>query len=493
MTVKNPANRHETWPLDRLTPFARNARTHSQLQVSQIAASMRTWGWTMPVLIDEAGGIIAGHGRVMAAPLCGFTEVPVVIAEGWTEEMKRAYVLADNKLTENGGWNREMLAEELASLQASGFDALLTGFSDREIGELLLTAPSNDPDDAPPLEAVAVSRPGQIWTLGQHRLACGDSHDAALWARLMDGALADVVWTDPPYNVAYEGTAGRIKNDAMSDAAFLEFLQVAFARLAAVMRPGAAIYVAHADTEGLSFRRAFVEAGLKLASCLIWRKDALVLGRSDYQWIHEPILYGWKPGAAHAFYGGRKQTTVEAWANGRGIQQLDDGRWAIPFGDSLLVVAGDAQLLETPTTAVFVERPRRSAEHPTMKPVSLVERHLSMSARPGAVVVDAFGGSGSTLIAADRQGMCARVVELDPRFVDVIIRRWQTLTGLVAVDQDGRPFSDDKPTNPVADAAPGKPARKRNPQSPVTLATRANAAPKRAGAGKGSSRTKKAA
>lgn len=213
---------------------------------------------------------------------------------------------------------------------------------------------------------------------------------------------------------------------------FAEFLAAAFERLVAVMKPGAAIYVAHADTEGLAFRCAFTESGLKLASCLIWRKDSLVLGHSDYQWIHEPILYGWKPGAAHRFYGGRKQSTVEAWAKGRGIEQLEDGRWAIAWGDSLLVVDGKAKVV---ANASFVERPRR---HPTMKPVSLVERHLSMSARPYAVVVDAFGGSGSTLIAAERQGMQARLVELDPRYVDVIVRRWQTLTGLVAVDQDGR-------------------------------------------------------
>ncbi|MBP0634895.1 site-specific DNA-methyltransferase [Cupriavidus sp. AcVe19-6a] len=483
MPLKNAAERLEKWPISRFKPFARNPRTHSPAQISQLAASMRTWGWTIPVLANEDGTVIAGHGRLLAAPLVGIEDVPVLVAEGWSPEMIRAYVIADNKLTENGGWNRELLAEELAELQALGFDTLLTGFSDKEIGELLLNAPGADPDDAPPLPAVPLSQPGEIWTLGQHRVACGSAHDAALWARLMDGVSADVVWTDPPYNVDYEGTAGKIQNDAMSGEAFAEFLAQAFERLVTVMKPGAAIYVAHADTEGLAFRRAFTEAGLKLASCLIWRKDSLVLGRSDYQWIHEPILYGWKPGAAHRFYGGRKQSTVEAWAKGRGIDQLADGRWAIAWGDSLLVVDGKAEVVELPTTATFVERPRRSAEHPTMKPVSLVERHLAMSARPGAVVVDAFGGSGSTLIAADRQGMCARLVELDPRYVDVIVRRWQTLTGLAAVDQDGQPFD-------ATQVKPGKPAKAKSRTRP---ATRPVAASKRGRMGNRPTKARKAA
>lgn len=259
----------------------------------------------------------------------------------------------------------------------------------------------------------------------------------------MQSEVADIVWTDPPYNVAYESAlAGKIQNDDMSDASFLQLLRGVFACLYSVLKPGAAIYVAHADTEGLNFRRAFKEANFKLSGCLIWKKNALVLGRSDYQWIHEPILYGWKPGSKHRWFGGRKLTTVQELGETSPFEQQPDGTWAIKIGDHTMVVSGDAKVsAPQPSSVLYHDKPTRSAEHPTMKPVALIERMLCNSARSADIVVDAFGGSGSTMMAAERLGMVARLCELDPKFVDVTVRRWQEYTGRDAVLQStGKTF-----------------------------------------------------
>lgn len=438
----------ERWPIEKLLPYARNARTHSDEQVSQIAASMREWGWTNPILVDECGMIIAGHGRVLAAKLLGMPEVPVIVASRWGDEKKRAYVLADNKLAENAGWDDELLRLELLDLQTAGYDLDLIGFGEDELEERLADADADagltDPDDAPDLPADPITRPGDIWQLGRHRVMCGDSLAAEAWAALMQGVSADCVWTDPPYNVAYTGAAGSIKNDKMSDAKFREFLTGAMSQLLAVMKPGSAIYVAHADGEpGYAFREAFSKAGFKISGCLIWQKNQFTLSYSDYQWMHEPILYGWRPGATHRWYGGRKQTTIHNLGEQGPISKMDDGRWCIKIGDSVLIVDGEAKLEEHPLATLFHDKPQRSAEHPTMKPVGLIEKMLRSSARPGDIVVDAFGGSGSTLIAAHRLGMNARLMELDEKFVDVIVRRWQEHTGLEAVlEADGRGFAE---------------------------------------------------
>lgn len=245
----------------------------------------------------------------------------------------------------------------------------------------------------------------------------------------MRGDLANLCWTDPPYNVAYESKlAGSIKNDSMADEEFSRFLTAAFRAVYERMAPVASIYVAHADTEGYNFRKAFREAGFKLSGCLVWKKDSLVLGRSDYQWIHEPILYGWKPGAAHRWFGGRKQTTVSEWSDGP-ITKIGDNKYQIVVGDSILTVSGDAKIEETMSSILFHEKPKRSEDHPTMKPVGLIEKQIKCSARTGDIVIDAFGGSGSTLMAAERMGLKARLMELDEKFVDVIVRRWQQYTG----------------------------------------------------------------
>jgi len=435
---------YKSLPVDSLRPYERNARTHSPAQVEQLVAAIREFGFTNPLLVDEQNRIIAGHGRLEAARVLGMAEVPCILVEGLTDAQRRALVLADNKLALNAGWDVDLLRSELAELRDEGFDLGLTGFDAEELADLFTVEGDNgrDPDEAPELQEVAVSQPGDVWVLGPHRVICGDSTDVGVLERLLGTEQVDICWTDPPYNVDYEGSAGKIKNDHMADAAFRDFLRSAFAAAFTVMKPGAAIYVAHADTEGLNFRAAFREAGFKLSGCLIWRKDSLVLGRSDYQWQHEPILYGWKPGSKHRWYGGRKQTTVQSLGDGSPFVQGEDGRWQVRIGDQVLVVSGEAEVVELVPSIMHEQKPKRSADHPTMKPTALIERHLKNNARSGDLVLDPFGGSGSTLIAADRLGMSARLVELDPRFVDVIVRRWQHYSGRQAVGLDGQPFPE---------------------------------------------------
>lgn len=419
---------------DALTPYARNSRTHSAQQIEQLAASMLEFGFTNPVLIDEHDTIIAGHGRVMAALQLGLSRVPCIRLAHLTSAQRRAYVIADNKLAEQAGWDAATLARELEDLAAEAFNLELLGFSDEQLDGLLGPAANDkrsDPDVVPPVRAMdVVSVPGDVWLLGQHKVICGSSTDHAVWTRLMGPERADVCWTDPPYNVAYDGVqAGSIMNDDLPDDAFRALLNDAFRAVAGVMKPGAAIYVAHADSEGMPFRSAFVGAGFKLAGCLIWRKNNMVLGRSDYQWQHEPILYGWKKGGAHRWYGGRKQTTLHDWGGVDPVTQLPDGRYQIEVGDRIFTLRGDVEIEELMPSVFFEPKPQSSADHPTMKPVNLIARHLRNNARSGAIVVDGFGGSGSTLIAADRLGMRARLVELDPKFCDVIVRRWQEYSG----------------------------------------------------------------
>jgi len=446
----------ELRPIESLTPYARNSKKHSDEQLALIQSSMVEWGFTNPVLADEKG-IVAGHGRVMAATRLYSAGqslrfpngaeipvgmVPVIDCTGWSDAQRRAYVIADN----GSEWDLEMLKLEIDDLMASGFDFEMTGFSSDDLAGLfaLEDVPGNekDPDDCPDAPETPHSKPGDVWVLGPHRVACGDSTDVGVWDKVMQGELADACWCDPPYNVAYNSKlAGSIKNDDMGDSEFLDLLRGMFGAMFSVMKPGAAIYVAHADTEGLNFRRAFREAGFKLSGCIIWRKDSLVLGRSDYQWMHEPILYGWKPGSAHKWFGGRKQTTIAEYGNTGPVKQAADGRWVIEIGDTVLVVDGDAKIEESPSSVVFHEKPKRSADHPTMKPVGLIEKQLRFSARPGDIVIDCCGGSGSTMMAAERLGMCARLVELDPKFVDVECQRYFDYTGRVPVHAEtGEPF-----------------------------------------------------
>ncbi len=394
--------------VDALIPFAKNSRTHSEEQVGQIAASIKEWGWTTPILVDESNGVIAGHGRLLAARKLGMASVPVIVAGGWSDHQKRAYVIADNKLALNAGWDEKLLALELGELKDGGFGIDLIGFDIDDLGDLLEPEAVSglvDDDKAPEVGAVAVSQPGDIWVMGNHRLMCGDSTSITDVERLMDGYKADLIITDPPYNVAYEGgTAEKltIQNDSMSADAFYQFLLAAYGAMFAVSKDGAGLYVFHADSEGMNFRKAMVEAGFKLAQCCVWVKQQFVMGRQDYHWQHEPVLYGWKPTGAHRWYTDRKQSTV----------------WNF-------------------------DRPQRNDVHPTMKPVALIEYPLCNSSRGGDVVLDLFGGSGSTLIACEKNSRSARLMELDPKYCDVIIKRWQEFSGGTAtLVETGRAFSE---------------------------------------------------
>lgn len=307
----NVSTQIEQLKTEDLIPYARNSRTHSAEQISQIAASIREFGFTNPVLIDENSGIIAGHGRVLAAQKLKLDTVPCIRLAYLTDAQKRAYVIADNKLALNAGWDEELLRLEIQELKDLEFDISLTGFSPEEIDFLMIEGDDidkeglTDDNDVPQIPTShIVSVVDDIWILGDHRVMCGDSTSIASVETLCAGVPVDCCWTDPPYNVNYEGSAGKIANDNMKDGEFRQFLHDAFVSAFSVMSNGASIYVAHADTEGYNFRGAFRDAGFKLSGCLIWVKPSLVLGRSDYQWRHEPILYGWKPGSAHSWFGG---------------------------------------------------------------------------------------------------------------------------------------------------------------------------------------------
>lgn len=450
----------EMVPPSRLAPYARNARTHSAEQIAQIAASIVEFGFTNPILADREFGIIAGHGRLMAAQRLELPAVPVIMLEHLSDAQRRALIIADNKIAENAGWDEELLKQELAALRLEAFDLDLLGFSGSELDDLLAeidldeTPPPalGDPDFVPePPKANPVSRRGDVWIMGQHRLMVGDSTSRGEVEALCLGSPVDAVWTDPPYNVNYEGTAGKIQNDNMESGEFRRFLCEAFSAAFAVMRPGAPIYVAHADTEGLNFRAAFRDAGLKLSGCLVWVKPSLVLGRSDYQWRHEPILYGWKPGAAHSWFGGRNKTTVFDGARER-VRVMPDGTVQIDIAGQLVVVRGDNMSVEAYESSVIRhEKPSRNAEHPTMKPVGLILEMLENSTKRGDKVLDLFGGSGSTLIACHKAGRIARLMELDEKFADVIVDRWQAYTGLEAKrERDGVTFAQAKEAKQAA-------------------------------------------
>lgn len=383
--------RFEKVNIDKLVPYARNARTHSKEQVLQLRASLREFGFVNPVIVDKDLNIIAGHGRILAAKEEGIAEVPCVFVEHMTEAQKRAYIIADNRLALNAGWDAEMLSVEIADLQGADFDIALLGFDDAELNKLLTSDEDVQEDDFDvdeELKNPAVTQSGDLWLLGKHRLVCGDSTKAETFDLLMDGNSANLVVTDPPYNVNYEGTAGKIKNDNMADEKFYTFLLDAFTNTEKAMAKDASIYVFHADTEGLNFRRAFSDAGFYLSGTCIWKKQSLVLGRSPYQWQHEPVLFGWKKSGKHAWYSDRKQSTI----------------WEF-------------------------DKPRKNGSHPTMKPVPLVAYPITNSSMTGCIVLDPFGGSGSTLIACEQTDRVCYTVELDEKYCDVIVKRYIEQSG----------------------------------------------------------------
>lgn len=406
--------------IKRLKPYEKNARTHSEEQVERIANSIQEFGFINPVLIDSEYGIIAGHGRVLGAKKLGMKEVPCLFVEDLTEAQKRAYIIADNKLALDAGWDDEILKEELKALEEMDFDVSLTGFDldDFDFDQQDIEF-DEDQEEEIEVPEEPKSKLGDIYQLGKHRLMCGSSTESDDVYKLTDGEIMDLCVTDPPYNVDYEGSAGKIENDNMDDSSFYEFLFEFYCNMLNSLKDGGAYYIFHADSEGLNFRKALKDAGGDTKQTLIWVKNALVLGRQDYQWKHEPCLYGWKKGAGHYFTNDRTQTTV--FEDKIDLDKLSK--------DELKDMIKDILADKLPVTIIHEDKPLRNELHPTMKPIKLIARLINNSSKRGENVIDFFGGSGSTLIACEQLNRTSYTMELDPRFVDTIIQRYIKLKG----------------------------------------------------------------
>lgn len=381
-----------------LIPYVNNSRKHSDEQVAQIASSIKEFGWTNPILIDGTNSIIAGHGRLMAARKLKMEEVPTIELSHLTDTQRKALVIADNKLALNADWDTTLLTIELDELLKDGFALDILGFNADELNALLEPEQVDgltDEDAVPEVPEEPKTKLGDIYQLGNHRLMCGDSCSVTDMDKLVNERQVDMWLTDPPYNVAYEGKtkdALTIQNDSMNDDSFRQFLRDAYVTADTVMKAGAVFYIWHADSEGYNFRGAAQDAGWKVRQCLIWKKSTMVMGRQDYHWKHEPCLYGWKEGAGHLWATDRKQTTI-----------------------------------------LEFDKPNRNKEHPTMKPVELFEYQMLNNTKGGDIVLDSFGGSGTTMIAAEKNGRHAYLMELDPKYCDVIVKRWEEFTGKQAV------------------------------------------------------------
>ncbi len=413
-------NEIEQVPVDKLVPYANNARTHSPEQINKIRSSLREFGFINPVIIDKNYGVIAGHGRLMAAKEEGIDEIPCVFADHLTEAQKKAYILADNRMALDAGWDEEMLRAEIEALQENAFDLSLTGFDESEITDLFAdendTEAKDDGFDADAeLARAAFVEPGDIWLLGRHRLLCGDATKPEDVELVLDGKKANLCITDPPYNCAICGGTGlTIKNDKWKDPKeFYSFLLAAFKNVYAHLADGGAFYCFHSDAEKVNFYNATVDAGFHYSTTCIWVKDTLVIGRMDYQMRHEPIIYAFKGTAKHKFYGDRKQTTV----------------WEF-------------------------ERPKKSKLHPTMKTIPLVAYPMGMSSQENGVVLDPFGGSGTTLMAAEQLNRICCTIELDPKYASAIVRRYISLnqgTDSVFVIRNGNRLSCEEVYVPTED------------------------------------------
>lgn len=375
--------------IDKLIPYVNNARTHSAEQINKLRSSLREFGFINPVIVDKDYGIIAGHGRILGAQAEGITEVPCVFVDYLTEAQKKAYILADNRMAMDAGWDEELLRIEIEALQGEDFDIGLTGFEADELADLFKDGNENEVTDddydlSAALEKAAFVERGDVWTVGRHRLMCGDATSAEDVSKLMDGRKANLILTDPPYGVSFQSSDGlSIQNDSIKGEEFYQFLLSSMQNMAAVLEQGGAAYVFHADTEGLNFRRAFVDSGFHMAGCCIWVKNSLVLGRSDYQWQHEPVLYGFLQNGKHPWYSDRKQTTI----------------WNF-------------------------DKPKRNKNHPTSKPLDLLAYPISNSTQANAIVIDTFGGSGSTLMACEQSNRICCTMELDEKYASVILRRF---------------------------------------------------------------------
>jgi DNA modification methylase len=402
--------RVQIWPIDRLLPYIRNARTHTDEQVAQVAASIREFGWTNPILVAADGTIIAGHARLLAARKLKMTEVPVIVLDHLSDAQRRALVLADNRLALDAGWDEEMLRVELASLQEDGFDLEVVGFTDAELATLLrdpeeTNAGLTDEDAVPEAPETPVSATGDLWILGNHKLLVGDATVVADVRRLMTGDAADLVFTDPPYNVDYEGYTEehlKIKGDRMSDADFKQFLESAFRSYRTLVKPGASLYICHSSSWQREFQDALEAAGFEMRCQIIWAKNTFAWGFGRYKFQHEPIFYCHVAGQKDPWYGDKSQSTL--WEE---------------------------------------KKPAANRLHPTAKPVALVERALVNSSKAGDVIVDLFGGSGSTLIGCERMNRKARMAEIDPKYADVIVTRWEQYSGRAAVLEGGERSFDE--------------------------------------------------
>ena len=380
--------------INKLIPYINNARTHSPEQIKKLRSSLREFGFINPVIIDRDFNVIAGHGRIAAAKEENLKEIPCVFADHLSEAQKKAYIIADNRMAMDAGWDEELLRVEIESLQAEDFDIGLTGFDEKEIADLFgsgdeTEVKDDDYDLTAALEKAAFVQRGDIWNVGRHRLMCGDATSSEDVSALMGETKANLILTDPPYGVSFKSSSGlTIQNDSMKNEEFYNFLLSAFKCMAEHLEKGGSAYVFHADTEGLNFRKAFIDAGFHLAGCCIWVKDSLVLGRSDYQWQHEPVLYGFMQNGKHKWYSDRKQTTI----------------WNF-------------------------DKPKRNANHPTSKPLDLLSYPIGNSTQENAVVIDTFGGSGSTMMACEQMNRICCMMELDEKYASVILRRYVEDTG----------------------------------------------------------------
>ncbi len=421
-------------------------------EFEKLKRSIETFGLVEPIVFNvRTGTVVGGHQRLSVLEHLGWDEVDVSLVDITLEE-EQFLNIALNKI--EGDWDPYKLKELLEEMDTGQFDMSLTGFDEEEIEDLMtqfhiedeseIQEDDFDPDKAAEEVVEPVSKFGDIWRLGRHRLLVGDSTKVEQLRRLLDGKEADMIFTDPPYNVDYEGSDGKkIQNDSMEDSAFYIFLRDSFDAMHAVLKKGGPIYVCHADSEGRNFRNAFHDAGFLMKQCIIWVKNSLVLGRQDYQWKHEPILYGWKEGAAHKWYGGRKETTVVETPVDLAITRQND-HVLLTFSNgthSTVVKVPNYEIIHDGTdegsTTWRIEKPKKNGDHPTMKPIALCAKAIKNSSRPNEIVLDSFGGSGSTLIAAEQTGRCAYVSELDPVYADVIIRRWEEFTGQKAVKLNG--------------------------------------------------------
>lgn len=402
-----------------LTPYERNARTHSDEQLDKIKNSINEFGFVSPVIIDEDNMILAGHGRVEAARMAGLTEVPYRQVTNLTEDQKKAYILADNKLSDMAGWDLDLLNEELATIELDMAD-----FGFDEISEEDVKIIEDDFDEEED-KVEAVAKTGELYQLGEHRLLCGDSTSEEDVYRLMNGQLADLAQTDPPYNVDVSNSDGlTIENDNMSELEFVDFIDAAFYNLSRSLKEGGAFYVWHATRSVVAFKTALESNSLEVKQELIWNKSQLVMGRQDYQWKHEPCFYGWKSGASHYFINDRTQTTV--------IDQKPLELDALTKEQAVKLLK-KVLTIEKDSTVVNFDKPKHNDLHPTMKPLDLIAYQIKNSSRKGEIVLDLFGGSGSTMMACEQLGRKCYMMEYDPHYVDVIIARWEKMTGQKAV------------------------------------------------------------